>query len=230
MRDEWCGRFEFEHCFGISEPRRGLFIASSINLGQEHEDPITIAQSQKTVKNRDWSKTIAQEESLVWSSCLRNGLCALSFGVCVSYRFKYLLGCGLSVLTSTVQVFIAKSTGPSIWDCHRLASCQSTPYIDFRFQSSNILHYSTVFLEQAMLGHGRSVFLVFLRLMLMPNAAFCTGLQTLAKFEAARVGVQWDNVFMEVFRLNRSCCLRTWFEWPKRPRVFKGFHCDEQHV
>jgi len=35
-------------------------------------------------------------------------------------------------------------------------------------------------------------------LMLMPNAAFCTGLQTLAKFEAARVGVQWDNVFMEV--------------------------------
>ena len=90
-------------------------------------------------------------------------------------------------------------------------------------QVSNSLHHSTLFLEQAMLGHGRSLFLVFLRLMLMPNAAFCTGLQTLAKFEAARVGVQWDNVFMEVFRLNHSCCLRTWFEWPKRPRVFKGF-------
>ena len=34
--------------------------------------------------------------------------------------------------------------------------------------------------------------------MLMPNAAFCTGLQTIAKFEAARVGVQWGDVFMEV--------------------------------
>ena len=32
----------------------------------------------------------------------------------------------------------------------------------------------------------------------MPNAAFCTGLQTIAKFEAARVGVQWGDVFMEV--------------------------------
>ncbi|CAJ1347857.1 unnamed protein product, partial [Effrenium voratum] len=35
-------------------------------------------------------------------------------------------------------------------------------------------------------------------LMLMPNAAFCTGLEVLAKFEAARVGAQWSNIFMEV--------------------------------
>ena len=31
----------------------------------------------------------------------------------------------------------------------------------------------------------------------MPNAAFCTGLEVLAKFEAARVGAQWSNIFME---------------------------------
>ncbi|CAL1153289.1 unnamed protein product [Cladocopium goreaui] len=42
---------------------------------------------------------------------------------------------------------------------------------------------------------------VTILLMLMPNAAFCTGLQTIAKFEAARVGVQWGDVFMEV----RNC-------------------------
>ena len=42
----------------------------------------------------------------------------------------------------------------------------------------------------------------------MPNAAFCTGLQTLAKFEAARVGVQWDNIFMEV-SLQHNLCQET---------------------
>ena len=36
--------------------------------------------------------------------------------------------------------------------------------------------------------------------MLMPNAAFCTGLEILAKFEAARVGVNFDNVWMEVLQ------------------------------
>ncbi|CAK9049012.1 unnamed protein product, partial [Durusdinium trenchii] len=39
---------------------------------------------------------------------------------------------------------------------------------------------------------------ITLLLMLMPNAAFCTGLEILAKFEAARVGVNFDNVWMEV--------------------------------
>ncbi|CAE7454884.1 ABCA1, partial [Symbiodinium sp. CCMP2456] len=39
---------------------------------------------------------------------------------------------------------------------------------------------------------------VTLLLMFMPNAAFCTGLAVLAKFEAARVGAQWGNAFMQV--------------------------------
>ena len=52
MRDEWCGRFEFELCFSIGEPRRGLFIASSINLGQEHEYLVSIAQFQKQCKKQ----------------------------------------------------------------------------------------------------------------------------------------------------------------------------------
>lgn len=52
--------------------------------------------------------------------------------------------------------------------------------------------------------------------MLMPNAAFCTGLQTIAKFEAARVGVQWGDVFMEVswhklprFEMLQLCNVKT---------------------
>ena len=228
MRDEWCGRFEFELCFGIGEPRRGLFIASSINLGQEHEDLVSIAQFQKQGKKQGLEQDyraggivgmiIMFAQWIVY--LVFWNLCFLSVQV-VAWLWLVCFDLDCSGIHRKIDRALHLRLSPSCFlpkhSIHRS-----------RFQTSNSLHHSTLFLEQARLGHGRSLFLVFLRLMLMPNAAFCTGLQTLAKFEAARVGVQWDNVFMEVFRLNRSCCLRTWFEWPKRPRVFKGFHCEQR--